>query len=334
MLEGLQDSCKDVRLASAQATLHCQPKPLRSADLRLLLETVTSEESEEVIRAILDFFQSGPKFSEPSYAAVVLEWLASLSIASKKFFYDFGITHAEMLYLAGNMLEKCRQRSQEGVFIALSGASSIWGFPITIQSQSFLQSLQQYYGHFTNINRTYEQMEKILFNCLVSQLVIKDEAIRSNYPNLSKFIDEFLICSNKEQRNLFLKSWTGFEAESFDQLKAWEIDGVWKKESHIKFSPDLYHDLPPFKIDFELAYQIEFMPAQNCNLGIKRFKVFARGKNVNGLAKPVVCTGDGRRFILQVHERRDNIELYEVLSIPFPFIGSPSFDAPDLRVEY
>lgn len=335
ILEGLQDSSRDVRLQAVRVALDCKPKRVQAPELRLLLETLTSDESEEVKEAILKFFVNGPSFSESSHAGIVAEWLASLEVCSDSFLFLFGTIHASLLYHCTATLEGCKPAYRSGVLIVLAGVASVWGMPVAISDSTVKRDILRILGEFSKRPSRLQEAENRLNRATMTESV--DDL--QGYETAKVFTQEFLSLSKADlsSREGMLRCWSGFDETSWRILQQWAVTGTLEgKKLAFDAETDMTNwedSLPPRNATFEISHQAESDPVSDIPFGIARLKVFVRAKHLPVDTSVCVQTeANNRIYPLEVKERSGNLVTFMPVTIAYPFHGKAADNRPNIFV--
>lgn len=310
-------------MTSIKVAHDCRPKTVRAPELRLLLETCTSDESEMVKDAILHFLLGGPTFSEGAHVVTCAEWLSSLSLPLT-YMFKFGQQHSEMLYLSSPALVHSREAHRKGVIAALAGAFSRWGVPNFLSDSEFLENIRAFEGLMSNREyvhqRIGESLSKAFGGIDVSQEVV-------SFANAAHCVSDIKAATTTLLRKKVVACWYGFDHDSKARIQMWAESGVWNADQPIKFDNNLLiwtDAILPLKSDFSISYSPEFLPAENAPLGIARIRVDIIGKYVNDETQVILVsrTNTGLSFenVLHIKEAGIRHVRYEPVRLSLPVV--------------
>jgi hypothetical protein len=261
-----------VRLSSAQIALACKPRVVRAAELRLLLETLTNDDSEQVKEAVLDFLLSGPSFSEANHAITTAEWLASLSLPLP-FLFRFGQRHADLLSLSCSSLSE--RVDDPRLAAILAGAYSVWGevnFGLVRSAQIVHGTAEALEGRKSVAADICSALHELFRTGTVPTLL-------KEHPTALAFGQACLQAAGEPGRRRVLLDWTGFNAETNRALLQWAITGSFPQNGCFGFDKEallLSDELLPSRVDCEISYIVDFAPSDASSFGIARVRVMVK----------------------------------------------------------
>ncbi|KAH9259221.1 hypothetical protein BASA81_002264 [Batrachochytrium salamandrivorans] len=331
-LEGLQDRELGVRLACLKVALESKPKPLRSGELRLLLETIANDKSEQVKCLALEFFLHGPEFSDNALALASVEWLANLTpkVCSLRYMFCLGKRHANILYFcAGEMEASCcntkpggaegvlhqhhQHHNKQALLAAMAGVASVWGLPLQLSDKSLIkQECADWLRRLQSGSTVVEEEDKSLF---WQQLAAAK-------------------CSGKETKQALLKQWSGFDLATVKRLKQWAEEG--EGDTEVSFvRNELEDEQAPHQTKFEFAVNRSRKPSATALVQISRYQVSVRAHHYSGNGTPTLtCNAESRQtFPLTVKETRGSLTVFDPVWIPIALVGGDGAREPRFGVE-
>ena len=321
-------------MQAVRTALSCKPKHFQASELRLLLETLTSDDSMEVKEEIMRVFVSGPSFAETVHAAATAEWLASLQVCSDVYLFRFGRVHASLLYHCQEALVNCTKSYRVGVFMILAGVSSVWG-ELLIRSPEVSSQCKLIQEEMLQRKAFILEAEHAINRALQRGSLEGQTMWRIKS---AKVFVEDMLAINGDRSNALLY-WSGLEQQSLNSLMMWTASNRSSPCPEVlldKDDQDGWEDsLPPRKTSFEISYVKESQVSNAVPFGIARIRVNVRARFLRRDVRPMLLVGEGdesRSYHLIERERTERFTAFAPVTVASPYRGTEGADAPTLSV--